>query len=200
MAGWHHWLNGHECEWIWEIRKDREAWWAVVRGVAESDTAEQLNNNKNLLGNRQNQSVRGILLLPQLWIAEALHSKALSLATSNGTIWLSSTECFQCLLKYFRILSFVFQSSPFFSLLCWNEIICFSFPSKGKKKKQILERKNTYAVCWFKNRKKKHMVSGTYATYIYLEILYAYVYIQWALHSIWQLNFAQQKMIISHIQ
>ena len=36
MAGWHHWLNGHEFEQLREMVKDRETWRA----------AEQLNNNK----------------------------------------------------------------------------------------------------------------------------------------------------------
>ena len=36
MVGWHHLLNGHEFEQIWEIGKDREAWHAAVHGVAKS--------------------------------------------------------------------------------------------------------------------------------------------------------------------
>ena len=42
MVVWNHRLNGHEFEQIQEIAKDREAWWAAVRGVAKSWT--QLSN------------------------------------------------------------------------------------------------------------------------------------------------------------
>ena len=42
MAGWHHWLDGCESEWTPGVM-DREAWRAVVHGVAESDTTEGLN-------------------------------------------------------------------------------------------------------------------------------------------------------------
>ena len=42
MVGWHHQLNGHEFEQALEMVKDREAWHAVVHGVANSRT--QLSN------------------------------------------------------------------------------------------------------------------------------------------------------------
>ena len=42
MAGWHHWLNGHSLNKLFELVKDREAWHASVHGVTKSRT--QLND------------------------------------------------------------------------------------------------------------------------------------------------------------
>ena len=38
MAGWHHWLDGHEFEWTLGVLMDREAWGAAVHGVTKSRT------------------------------------------------------------------------------------------------------------------------------------------------------------------
>ena len=38
MAGWHHQLNGHRLGGLRELVIDREAWHAVVHGVAKSRT------------------------------------------------------------------------------------------------------------------------------------------------------------------
>ena len=38
MVGWCYQLSGHEFEQFWEMVKDREAWHAVVHGVAKSQT------------------------------------------------------------------------------------------------------------------------------------------------------------------
>ena len=32
---------------LWETAKDREAWWAVIHGVAKSWTRQRLDNNNN---------------------------------------------------------------------------------------------------------------------------------------------------------
>ena len=36
MVGWHHWLDAHEFEQLWEL--DKEAWHAAVYGVTKSQT------------------------------------------------------------------------------------------------------------------------------------------------------------------
>ena len=50
MVGWYHGLNDMSLSKLWEILKDREAWRAVVHGVAKSwDTTKWLNNNEGHL-------------------------------------------------------------------------------------------------------------------------------------------------------
>ena len=38
MVGWHHGLNGRDLSELWELVMDREAWYAVIHGVAKSQT------------------------------------------------------------------------------------------------------------------------------------------------------------------
>ena len=43
---------------LWEIVKDREAWHVAVHGVTESDTNEQLNNNRGFLRDSLKSTLR----------------------------------------------------------------------------------------------------------------------------------------------
>ena len=38
MAGWHHWLDGHELSKLRELATDREAWHAAIHGIAKGWT------------------------------------------------------------------------------------------------------------------------------------------------------------------
>ena len=38
MVGWHHRLNGHEFEQLWELVMNSEAWCATVHEVIKSKT------------------------------------------------------------------------------------------------------------------------------------------------------------------
>ena len=38
MAGWHHWLDGHESEWTPGVGDGQEAWRAAIHGVTKSRT------------------------------------------------------------------------------------------------------------------------------------------------------------------
>ena len=46
MVRWHHQLNGHEFEQVWEMVKDREAQHPAVHGVTKSGTRLSRLNNK----------------------------------------------------------------------------------------------------------------------------------------------------------
>ena len=56
MAGWHHWLDGHELE---QTLRDGEGQGSLVcfspQGCKESDMTEQLNNNSNKIYNVKGQ-------------------------------------------------------------------------------------------------------------------------------------------------
>ena len=71
MVGWHHWLNGHGFGWTQGMVMDREAWCAVVHGVAKSQT--QLSNNwTDLLEHRKSKRVPEKHLCLFYWLFQSL--------------------------------------------------------------------------------------------------------------------------------
>ena len=64
MVGWHHWLNGHKLNKLWDMVKDREAWCAAVHGVTKSWTG--LSAWRTVLMSKDEEHSKYLFLSP--WI------------------------------------------------------------------------------------------------------------------------------------
>ena len=64
MAGWHHWLDGHESQWTLGVGDGQggltccDSW-----GCKESDTTEQLNWTEYTLSHNPQRKTNGLLLI-----------------------------------------------------------------------------------------------------------------------------------------
>jgi len=66
MAGWHHWLNGHESQWTPGVGDGWEAWCAAIHGVTKSRT--RLSDWSDLIWSAVffGECLLGLLLIVQL--------------------------------------------------------------------------------------------------------------------------------------
>ena len=62
MVGWHHRLNGHGFGWTLGVVMDREAWHAVVHGVAKSWTWLSDGTELNWMTEEKNQATSGKIM------------------------------------------------------------------------------------------------------------------------------------------
>ena len=62
MAGWHHWLDGHEFEFEWELVMDREAWCGAIHWVAKSRTRLSDWTELNLENGNLNILIEGLFV------------------------------------------------------------------------------------------------------------------------------------------
>ena len=79
IVGWHHTLNEHEFEQLWEIVKDREAWHTVVNGFA-----------KCWIWLSEWTTTLAHMSIDHLWVAIALTMESAIFPTLERDLW----KCF----------------------------------------------------------------------------------------------------------